>query len=156
MVKSSKLVKCISFIISAISGIFIGYKTYEAPVSTSIFKIRVFIIIFSLLIVILAIIGQHLIQRYNVNDEFVIDDEMLDYFIDTKSKFKTSMIGALIIGPILLLITVFGTYHAPVMLIVCIGYYFILTLMFILPAIEGFIEIIKMIIDYTRIQSSRY
>lgn len=152
MIKNSKLIKWFALIASMLIGGYYGWISFDAPISKTLLKFRILAIILAVILSILAVVGMKLIKKYNVNDELVIDDEMEDYFLDMMIKFKANMIIGIGIGFLLLMTTFIAEYHAPVMMPVTMLYYFVIMLIFIFPIFDEAITIIKMIVDYNRIQ----
>lgn len=152
MIKCSKTVKWISFVISIVLGALIGWKTYDFPVSQTILKFRIIAAAAALMLVIVGVIGAKLVHKYDVNDELVIDDEMEEYFAHTLSKFKSNIIIGLIIGALLEIVTFVGVYHIESMMIVCSIYYFVIMFIYICPLADEIFTIVRMSIEWNRIK----
>lgn len=151
MIHYSKQVKWLVFAISLVLGAFIGYITYDAPVSQTLFKLRIILAIGTVFVALFAFIGIKLIAKFNINDELVLDDEMEDYFDLVESRFKTNAVLSVIFGIILFVITFLSEFHAPVMMPVCIIYYFLIIFLLVIPTMIEIITCVKMTINYMRI-----
>lgn len=152
MVKNSKAVKWISLVISIVLGALIGWKTYDVPVSQTILKFRIIAAVAAVFLVIVGIIGAKLVQKYDVNDELVIDDDMEEYFDYTLSKFKSNIIIGIIIAVLLEVITFVGVYHIDIMMVACSIYYFVVMFIYVCPLVDEIITIIRMSIEWNRIK----
>ncbi len=156
MIKCSKNIKTVCLILSIILGLFIGFTTYDVAISQTLLKFRVMITIGTVLLVILSIIGNILLNKYNVNDELVLDDEMEDYFADLSKKFANNIVISSLIGVTLLVVTFVAEFHMPVMPYVCSLFYFVLLFIYVLPFVDEIIAIIRMAIEYHRANSGIY
>lgn len=152
MVKNSKAVKWISLVISIVLGTLIGWKTYDVPVSQTILKFRIIAAVAAVMLIVVGVIGTKLVQKYDVNDELVIDDDMEEYFDYTLSKFKSNIIIGLIIAVLLEVVTFVGVYHIDIMMVACGIYYFVIMFIYICPLIDEIFTIIRMSIEWNRIK----
>lgn len=156
MIKCSKNIKTVCLILSIILGLFIGFTTYDVAISQTLLKFRVMITIGTVLLVILSIIGNILLNKYNVNDELVLDDDMEEYFEVLTKKFRSNIVISVLIGIILLIVTFIAEFHMPVMPYVCSLFYFVLLFIYVFPFIDENITIIRMAIEYHRVNSGIY
>lgn len=151
MIQRSSKIKLLYYIVSTLLGAVLGGITYNAPISQILFRFRAVIFVLMPLLCIISFAGEKLIKKYDLNDELVIDDEMEDYFSYLHQKFSYNFILSIIIGLTLCVITFVANFHAPVMLLVNLLYWFVIILVYGCSTIDELISIIFIAVKYKEV-----
>lgn len=151
MIQRSNKIKLLYYIVSILLGAVLGGITYNAPISQILFRFRAVIFVLMPLLCIISLAGEKLIKKYDLNDELVIDDEMEDYFSYLHQKFSYNFILSIIIGLTLCVITFIANFHAPVMLLVNLLYWFVIILVYGCSTIDELISIIFIAVKYKEV-----